>query len=143
MSSSFFKLITSIFSIIIIIILIFYIPIYSVKSISQEVNFSDNGEPETQILTGEFEWPTPGYTRITSGFGYRKAPTGGASTYHSGIDIGAPQGTNIIAIFSGKVTLAEFKGAGGYTITVEQGEFSVSYCHIDPNFIVKVGDYVR
>ena len=38
-----------------------------------------------------------GYCTITSGFGYRKSPTAGAGSYHSGIDIGAPQGSNIIA----------------------------------------------
>ena len=31
-----------------------------------------------------------GYTTITSYFGKRDAPTNGASTYHSGIDIAAP-----------------------------------------------------
>ena len=31
-----------------------------------------------------------GYTTITSYFGKRTAPTTGASTYHSGIDIAAP-----------------------------------------------------
>lgn len=83
-----------------------------------------------------------GYTRITSGFGYRNAPTGGASTYHSGIDIGAQAGSNIISIFSGIVTLTEFKGAGGYTITINNDNYSVSYCHVDPNFIVHVGQFV-
>ena len=55
-----------------------------------------------------FPWPTPGYTVVTSPFGYRNAPTSGASSYHSGIDIGAPTGTNIIAVCSGKVTFLGF-----------------------------------
>ena len=43
----------------------------------------------------------------------------------------------------GKVTRTSWGGAGGYTITIESGEYSFSYCHSAPNFIVKVGDEVR
>ena len=57
-------------------------------------------------------WPTPGYTTITSYFGYRKSPISGASSYHNGIDIGAPSGSEIIAAFSGQVTYIGFYGAG-------------------------------
>ncbi len=37
-----------------------------------------------------YSWPLFGYYSISSKFGYRKSPTTGASTYHSGIDIPAP-----------------------------------------------------
>ncbi len=84
-----------------------------------------------------------GYTRITSNYGPRKAPAAGSSTFHSGIDIGAPEGTNIVSAFPGKVTLTEFKGAGGYTITIENGNFTASYCHVNPNFIVHIGQIVN
>jgi len=89
-----------------------------------------------------FIWPIPGFTRISSKFGKRTAPTSGASTSHSGIDIPAPTGTNILSIMPGKVTFTGFKGAGGYTITVKNGIFEVSYCHVSPKFIFSVGNYV-
>lgn len=59
-----------------------------------------------QITTksDDFLWPIPGYKRISSGFGKRIAPTTGASTNHSGIDIPAPPGTNLVAISDGIVT---------------------------------------
>ena len=38
----------------------------------------------------------------------------------------------------GIITLAEFKGAGGYTITITNNNFSASYCHVSPNFIVNL-----
>ena len=66
-----------------------------------------------------FVWPTPGYTRINSYFGKRNAPTQGASTFHKGIDIGAPEGTAFIAVADGEITFANFLGGGGYTITLE------------------------
>lgn len=84
-----------------------------------------------------------GYSKITSTFGYRKAPTSGASTYHSGIDISAPTGTNLVAIFAGTVIFTGFKGAGGYTITIKNDKFSVSYCHVSPNYIVKENQIVQ
>ena len=65
-----------------------------------------------------FVWPTPGYTRINSHFGKRNAPTKGASTFHKGIDIGAPEGTAFIAVADGEITFTNFLGGGGFTITL-------------------------
>ena len=39
----------------------------------------------------KFSWPLFGYYYISSYFGYRTSPTTGASSYHSGIDIPAPE----------------------------------------------------
>lgn len=84
-----------------------------------------------------------GYTQISSYFGKRNSPTIGASSYHYGIDIPAPQGTKFIAVSSGKITFRDFLGPGGYTITLSFDNFKISYCHSDPNFIVNVGDIVK
>ena len=92
--------------------------------------------------SSKFLWPTPGFTTITSYFGYRNAPTQGASTYHSGIDIGAAEGSNIIAITSGTVSYTGFYGAGGYTVTIKSDDFTISYCHVSPTFLVHSGQYV-
>lgn len=100
---------------------------------SQIIDFNSNG----------FVWPIPGYTKISSYFGKRKSPTSGASSSHSGIDIPAPVGTKFIAINNGEITFRAFLGAGGYTITLSFDNMKVSYCHCDPNFIVKVGDEVK
>lgn len=53
---------------------------------------------------GTFTHPCPGYTRISSTFGYRKAPLRGASTNHKGTDFAAPTGTPIYAAAAGTVT---------------------------------------
>lgn len=83
-----------------------------------------------------------GYTTITSNFGPRNSPTSGASSYHSGVDIGAPTGSDIIACFSGFVDYVGFNGAGGYTIIIKNDKFKMSYCHVSPIFLVTVGDFV-
>lgn len=84
----------------------------------------------------------PGYTTITSKFGKRNAPTSGASTMHSGIDIAAPTNSKLVASFPGAVSFIGFSGAGGYTITIKNNTYIASYCHVSPNFIVYVGQNV-
>lgn len=93
-------------------------------------------------LDGEFLWPLPGYNYISSYFGKRTSPTLGASSYHSGIDIPAPEGTPIFAVCSGTVTFASWGAGGGYTMVVEDDSFSISYCHVSPNFKFFRGDTV-
>ena len=67
----------------------------------------------------------------------------GASSYHSGIDIPAPEGTIIYSICNGNVTFASWGAGGGYTVVVQNEEFSVSYCHVSPIFLVYYGDTVQ
>lgn len=91
------------------------------------------------------EWPVPGHTYISSPFGERTDPINGNTSTHSGIDIPAPEGTEIISIMDGKVLSAAWSGAGGYTITIESldGVYKFSYCHTDPDFIVEKGQKVQ
>ena len=142
MFQSFYKLVYITIFVIVIFITVFFIPILAV---SNDGNINFNIVYDSSISfenNGKFSWPAPGYTTITSNFGYRRAPTGGASTYHSGIDIAAPTGSNIIAAIPGKVSFTGFNGAGGYTVMVSYEDFVVQYCHVSPNFLVRVGQYV-
>lgn len=88
-------------SIFIICLIILFIPVLNLYS---NATFVTNSNYVSHCLSNNLSWPVPGYTTITSNFGYRVAPTNGASTYHSGIDIAAPTGANIIASFSGEIT---------------------------------------
>ncbi len=76
---------------------------------------------------GYFTNPCPGYTRISSGFGPRSAPTAGASTYHKGIDMAASMGTPIYAGESGTVTSASYSGSGGNMIVINHGNGMQTY----------------
>lgn len=88
-------------------------------------------------------WPLPGYTRISSGFGYRSAPTAGATSFHGGIDLPAPAGTNIVSAISGTVTRTGFMGSGGCSVVVKGDYYTIVFHHISPNFLVNVGDNVQ
>lgn len=108
---------------------------------NDDIIFSDNST--YYFSNSNFFWPLPGFHRITSPFGKRVSPTSGASSYHSGIDIAAPEGTNIYSVTTGKVIFIGFKGAGGFTISVESNNFTISYCHVSPKFIVNVRKYCK
>ena len=107
------------------------------------IKYPYNSEQEyVPISSSQFNWPLPGNHNITSPFGKRTSPTSGASSSHSGIDIAATEGTPIYSCFPGKVTFTGFKGAGGYTLTIENGTISASYCHISPNYLYSTGQYI-
>lgn len=141
MSNSFFvsfKFFISFIIFITLFISIFFIPVFSS---SYFPNFPDQ-DFSFEISSSGYAWPSPGYTTINSYFGYRTSPTAGASSYHSGLDIGAPEGAKLIAVTSGEITFANFLGGGGYTITLTSGNIKFTYCHVSPYYIVKIGDYV-
>lgn len=122
-----------------ITICIFFIP--TLKLQNQTITIIDY-EPTESLL-----WPAPDYYRINSYFGRRTAPTSGASTFHKGIDIGAPEGSSFVAVTDGTITFTGFLGGGGFTITLtddnsENGKIQYSYCHCNPNFKVLAGDKV-
>ena len=133
------KLITRII-IFVVIICFLFIPTMSADT---ELKPVEKGE---KIFYGNlnFAWPIPGYTAISSPFGKRTAPTSGASTFHKGTDIPAPEGTTLIATCDGEITFIGFLGGGGYTITITNADgLKISYCHVSPNYIVSVGQLIE
>jgi murein DD-endopeptidase MepM/ murein hydrolase activator NlpD len=73
--------------------------------------------------------PTEG--RVTSGFGPRRAPTAGASTFHRGIDIAAPAGTAVKAAAGGVIVHAGKLGGLGNAIIVDHGGGTITeYGHL-------------
>lgn len=136
---NFFKKIIYELILFIIFICVFFIPSIS----STDIQLSNNEYMDIKLNPNGFIWPTPGYTKINCPFGKRKAPTSGASTYHKGIDIGAPEGSSFVAVCDGEITFTDFLGGGGYTITLSTGNLKITYCHVNPNYIVSVGDIVK
>ena len=88
-------------------------------------------------------WLVPcSYTYLSSPFGYRDAPTSGASTYHQGVDLAAPAGTPIYATRSGVVSAATYGSAAGYYVSINHGDgFSSIYMHMT-NYVVYAGQAV-
>ncbi len=91
---------------------------------------------------GKFAWPVPGVTRITSPYGYRIHPVYKTRKFHTGIDIGAGYGLNIVASADGVVTLATTNGGYGKCIIINHGSgLSTLYGHCS-TLLVSQGDKV-
>ena len=151
MSNSFFMSIfsskNSIFSklIILIVIITFFICLLFIPFFNKSLSMAETPtDADSFIISNdEFVWPIPGYTSVTSPFGKRYSPTAGASSYHKGMDIGAPKGTSLYAVCDGEITFAGFLGGGGYTITLTSGLTKFTYCHVSPTYIVHIGDLIK
>ncbi len=89
-----------------------------------------------------FTWPCPASTRVTSDYGYRESPTAGASTYHRGIDIGAPYGSDIVAAADGVVSFTGYSSSSGNYLTIDHGDgLYTVYMHCS-SIVAEAGDVV-
>ena len=79
------------------------------------------GKQDNPYTGGVFTWPCPSSTRVTSDYGTRVSPMGGASSNHKGIDIGASGGAAIVAAADGTVTTASYSSAAGNYVMIDHG----------------------
>lgn len=141
--------------------------IFSVDSESETTELSDESKSNTELVgagastaasipsnssvapftvTVKAVCPVDG--TITSPYGFRKDPFTGKPGFHSGLDIGAPEGENIAAAFYGKViktgTDDEY---GNYVIISHCDGFSTLYAHcsevyVKENIIIRAGETI-
>lgn len=104
----------------------------------QEKNSGYSNNAGASVITGNgtFTHPCPGYTYISSEFGYREQPIAGASTNHKGMDFAAPTGTPIYAAASGTVTSASYSGNAGNMIVINHGNgLQTYYMHCNSMYV--------
>lgn len=86
-----------------------------------------------------FIWPCPASKYVTSPFGKRYHPITGTYTMHNGIDIGGPNGCNIVASKSGTVIVSEYSSSYGHYIVINHGGGqTTTYAHLSTR-LVSVG----
>ena len=77
-------------------------------------------------------WVVPcSYTSITSPFGYRTAPTTGASTYHQGVDLDTGTGWSVVATRAGTAYTSYGNAAGNYITIDHHDGFKSIYMHLN------------
>ncbi len=84
-----------------------------------------------------------GSSRITSGFGIRPDPFDGHSELHSGMDVGAAEGTPILAASDGLVRRAGPRGGYGFAVEIDQGGGVTTLYGHARELLVQAGDTVK
>jgi murein DD-endopeptidase MepM/ murein hydrolase activator NlpD len=94
-------------------------------------------DPNAYLKSGEFLWPVPASTTISSGFGHRWGRA------HEGIDISARIGSHIVAAAEGVVVYSgsEIGGYGNITVIAHKNGYFSVYAHAKANF-TKIGQRV-
>lgn len=113
-----------------------------ITEIEKEIRVLAIANVSEKYVGGTMAWPTPGYTRINSPFGMRTHPITGVYKLHTGVDIGAPYGSNFIAANDGLVTYAGYNTAYGNMVIIDHGGgITTLYAH-GSEILVNVGDMV-
>lgn len=112
---------------------------YAAQIEEQIRRLQSNGE----YIGGKLAWPAPGYTRITSPFGYRIHPILKQKKLHTGIDIGIPAGKSVVAAGDGKVIHAGTLGGYGKTVMIDHGGGIVTLYAHNSKLLVSEGDSVK
>lgn len=95
------------------------------------------------IVISSGSWPVPGYSRISSPYGYRIHPIFNTRKMHTGIDVPAPTGTPTVSIDSGKVIFAGTKGGYGKTVMIQHDDGKVTLYAHNHQLNVSVGQRVQ
>jgi murein DD-endopeptidase MepM/ murein hydrolase activator NlpD len=106
----------------------------------QEDKLNEDAKKVTKMITslkssgkfvgGRMLWPTPGYTRISSYYGYRFHPVYKKNKLHTGIDVAAPFGAKVVAALDGTVIYSDWFGGYGKVVMIDHGGGHVTlYAH--------------
>lgn len=113
-----------------------YKAIYEAAEAAEEKLILENqdamsyGANPVKYTGGVMAWPVPSSQRITSYYGYRIHPVYKTKKFHSGIDIGASYGVDIVAAADGTVTLSADNGGYGKCLIINHGSgISTLYGH--------------
>ena len=92
-----------------------------------------------QEINGDlFKKPIHARWYLTSRWGWRASPFTGARSYHSGVDMACPQGTNIFAAMDGKVTSTGYNATyGNYVIITHHSGYQTLYGHMSAILTVR------
>lgn len=123
------------------------------KKIPPRVPTPQPPDPKSQPKSTQNQnWIMPCKGRISSGYGKRKPPVPGASSWHNGWDIEVPIGTPVKAIADGKVIASGAAKGYGYWVAIDHGiingvQVTSEYGHISSwnvryGQIIKQGDII-
>jgi murein DD-endopeptidase MepM/ murein hydrolase activator NlpD len=89
--------------------------------------------PSVIFNTGGY--PLPYAVPVTSNYGWRMNPVTGDWSLHSGIDLGAPMGTPVLAAKSGRVEFAGWSGGYGNLVELSHDNMGTRYAHLSAIYV--------
>ncbi len=101
-------------------------------------NFNISSNLNNNIL-----YPLPKKYNISSKFGSRYHPVKKKNSFHYGVDLAAPEGTNLIAVTNGIIVKSSLDGANGYSIWLkDDNNITYIYAHVNPYKMVQENQYI-
>lgn len=110
---------------------------------SSSASSSGGGSIPTQYVGGTFMWPVPGYYRISSDYQGRTSPISGKSEFHTGIDIPASYGEDVVAAADGVVIKSGWVNGYGNTIMISHGSGIVTLYGHNSSLVASNGQSVK
>ena len=117
--------------------------LFNTKTSIQKGNLDLESNSNSVIANGMFTWPIPGYTSITSEFGYRTHPITGIYKLHTGTDIAAPEGIDFVAMADGVVITACRNTSYGNMVLINHGNGIVTLYAHGSKLLVRTNDVVK
>ncbi|WP_290459650.1 M23 family metallopeptidase [Romboutsia ilealis] len=126
--------------------LVYKLQEYIIESIKLEKQIEEEKKEELSLNNTEYLkgiWPVKSYREISSPFGDRIHPITGKQSFHKGIDIPAPQDTDIVSCDDGIVSFSGVMNGYGNVIKIKHFDGKETlYAHNNSN-IVEKGDIVK
>lgn len=113
-----------------------------IKKLTEEMEERNKNQIPTQYTGGTFTWPVPGYYRISSEYNPRTSPISGKYEFHTGIDIPAGYGEDVVAGGDGTVITARWVNGYGYTVMISHGSGIVTLYGHNSSLVVSEGQSV-
>jgi len=108
---------------------------------NQKLSEEEQMKKDAEEIKSKINFIKPLTGTITSLFGWRDSNSSIVSKYHTGIDIAAKEGTNIVSTTNGKVVLKSSEGAYGNHLKIQIEDITIIYAHCS-KLEVKEGDEI-
>lgn len=106
----------------------------------QETDSETQPQPEVPAYIFPLE---DANAEVTNPYGWQEHPVTKQKSLHSGVDLAADYGTNVLAVADGTVLDCSYDMAYGYILTLAHKDgVQTQYAHLS-EFLVKAGDAVR
>ena len=110
----------------------------------QEAESEIESETQTRSEVRAYIFPLEdANAEVTNPYGWQEHPVTKQKSLHSGVDLAADYGTNVLAVADGTVLDCSYDTAYGYILTLAHKDgVQTQYAHLS-EFLVKAGDAVR